>query len=155
MGLLIIIVGRKRMQSTVDYSQYKKLGLESGSIKDSQIKSASDAFKSRAGHKARLNHEEDYWCSKMAAKPLQPQWLETTFDDTTTVTGIFIQVSEVKKWLEHIEGKRDFPEENNLTHFFISYTEKKKSLIGGAGWKKISTNGNELQMGCRQRNLLS
>ena len=80
--------------STVDYSQYKKLGLESGTIKDSQIKvtyifllsqsnqlqkSSNDAFKSRAGHFARLNHEEDYWCSKMSATPKTPQWLETTF----------------------------------------------------------------------------
>ena len=36
-----------------------------------------------------------------------------------------------------LKGKRDFPEENNLTHFFISYSEKKKSLLGGAGWKKF------------------
>ena len=60
-------------------------------------------------------------------------------DDTTTVTGVMIQVSEVKKWIEHIEGKRDFPEENNLTHFYITVSEKKKSLIGSAGWKKIGT----------------
>ena len=64
-----------------------------------------------------------------------------------------IQVSEVKKWLEHaIEGnffrkipllmnlgKRDFAEENNLTHFYITISEKKKSLFGSAGWKKIGT----------------
>ena len=60
-------------------------------------------------------------------------------DDTTTVTGVMIQVSEVKKWIEHIEGKRDFPEENNLTHFYVTVSEKKKSLIGSAGWKKIGT----------------
>ena len=60
-------------------------------------------------------------------------------DDTTTVTGVMIQVSEVKKWIEHIEGKRDFPEENNLTHFYVTVSEKKKSLLGSAGWKKIGT----------------
>lgn len=98
----------------------------------------------------------------MAASATSPQWLETTFgtiffpkfekrqfffrnfnnfflDDTTTVTGVMIQVSEVKKWIEHIEGKRDFPEENNLTHFYVTVSEKKKSLIGSAGWKKIGT----------------
>jgi len=54
-----------------------------------------------------------------------------------------IQVSEVKKWLEHVNGKKDFPEENNLTHFHIQYSEKKKSLLGSAGWKtgeKFETN---------------
>jgi len=120
--------------SQVDYSKFKKLGMESGSIRDSQIKSASDAFKSRAGHKARLNHDEDYWCSKMAANDRSPQWLEVTFDSDTLVSGIMIQVSEVNKWLEHINGKRDFPEENNLTHFFISHSPKKKPLLGAGKW---------------------
>ena len=36
------------------------------------------------------------------------------------------------------KGKRDFAEENNLTHFHISYSEKKKSLLGSAGWKKLA-----------------
>ena len=36
-------------------------------------------------------------------------------------------------------GKRDFAEENNLTHFYITISEKKKSLFGSAGWKKIGT----------------
>ena len=40
----------------------------------------------------------------------------------TVVSGIMIQVSEVHKWLEHVNGKRDFPEENNLTDFFISHS---------------------------------
>ena len=57
-------------------------------------------------------------------------------DSDTRVTGIMIQVSEVPKWLDHVNGKKDFPEENNLTHFYISYSEKKKSLLGSAGWKK-------------------
>lgn len=129
--------------STIDYSKFKKLGMESKSIKDSQIKSSNDAFKSRAGHFARLNHDADYWCSKMAASDRSPQWLEVNFEGDTKVTGIMIQVSEVSKWLQHIKGERDFPEENNLTHFFISYSDKKKSLLGSAGWKtgeKFETN---------------
>lgn len=125
--------------STIDYSKYKKLGMESETIKKSQIKSASDAFKSRAGHKARLNHDADYWCSEMAASERSPQWLEVTFDTDTKVSGIFIQVSDVTKWLEHIRGVngRDFPEENNLTHFFVSYSEKKKPLLGAGSWVKL------------------
>ena len=66
-----------------------------------------------------------------------------------------IQVSEVKKWLEHaIEGefwfdlkkhhkrhlgKRDFAEENNLVNCYVTVSEKKKSLLGSAGWKTIGT----------------
>ena len=72
--------------STVDYSKFKKLGMESGAIRDSQIKAASNAFSSRAGHKARLNHDEDYWCSKMMCSERQPQWLEVTFGKITYET---------------------------------------------------------------------
>ena len=100
----------------------------------------------------------------MAASERSPQWLEVTFgkkklqklswkfkynlieklfsiysDTDTKVSGIFIQVSDVTKWLEHIRGVngRDFPEENNLTHFFVSYSEKKKPLLGAGSWVKL------------------
>ena len=54
-----------------------------------------------------------------------------------------IQVSEVDKWRLYCNGKQDFPENNNLTHFYISHSAKKKSLFGSAEWQrgeKFETN---------------
>ena len=36
-------------------------------------------------------------------------------------------------------GQRDFAEESNLVNFYITVSEKKKSLIGSAGWKNIGS----------------
>ena len=79
-----------------------------------------------------------------------PQNYPNLIDSDTVVTGIMIQVSEVNKWLEHVNGKRDFPEENNLTDFFISHSyvdlvmtsfimllfcrPKKKPFLGAGKW---------------------
>ena len=50
-------------------------------------------------------------------------YLNTHLDEDTTVTGVMIQVSEVKKWLEHaIEG-------NSFGKFSIFYRTKENETL--------------------------